>query len=47
MSSSERKTGTPPLLHLFCFFALSRLLRTSWTGKQINTGTCGDDVKQK
>ncbi|TNN02332.1 hypothetical protein fugu_009819 [Takifugu bimaculatus] len=24
MASSERRTGTPPLLHLFCFFALSR-----------------------
>lgn len=25
MASSERRTGTPPLLHLFCFFALSRV----------------------
>ncbi|XP_056901633.1 A disintegrin and metalloproteinase with thrombospondin motifs 16 [Takifugu flavidus] len=24
MASSQRRTGTPPLLHLFCFFALSR-----------------------
>lgn len=25
MASSQRRTGTPPLLHLFCFFALSRV----------------------
>lgn len=25
MVSTERRTGTPPLLHLFCFFALSRV----------------------